>query len=129
MTTILSVALKNHPGSLAEVLEILAKEKINVEAVEAEAMGDFAAVHLFVSDPKRGTRFLREQGYDLVEAEAIEVDLPDNPGQLAKIARRLADADVNIVSLYGTTPAKDGTARLMLRVNKSEQARKLLNIK
>lgn len=128
MTTILSVSLPNHPGSLADVLEHVAQAGINVHAVEAEALGDFGAVHLETSDSSRAAEALRAKGYNVIQAEALELRLPNEPGELAKVARRLADANVNIVSLYGTMPVGDGEGRILLRVNRSEAARKALGV-
>lgn len=129
MATILNVALENHPGSMADILEILSRAEVNVDAIEAEAQGDFGTVRLFVNKPKYAAELLRQDGYDVVEAEVTELLLPNTHGELARLARRLADASVNVVSLFGTSApgARDG--RLLLRVNDAAAARKALGIK
>lgn len=130
MTVILSVALENHPGALAQLLNDISDANVNIHAVEAQAMGDFGGVRLQVADPKRTAEVLRKKGYDVLEAEVIELALPNKPGVLAKVVKQLADANVNIVSLFGTTPVgATGTGRLMLRVNKPEVARRILNLR
>lgn len=130
MVTILSVSLENHPGSLSDVLAVLGSNSINIHAVEAQAMGDFGGVRLQVADPKKAGKLLREQGFDVVEADAIELMLPNQAGVLADVARKLAAAKINIVSLWGTTPvAGSGQGRIMLRVNDADAARKLLNLR
>lgn len=126
MSIVLSVALENHPGSLADILEILAKAEINVDAIEAEAQGDFGTVRLLTNKPKLAAELLRQDGYDVVEAEGIELTIPNKYGELAKIARRLADNKVNVVSLFGTSPPAGATGRLLLRVNNTAAAQKLL---
>jgi len=128
MPKILSVALENHPGSLADILELLASQKFNVEAVEAEAQGDFGSARLLVSDSPKAVKLLKSKGFDVIEAEAIELRLDDSPGQLAKSMRALAEAGVNVVSLFGTTPPQGDSGRLLLRVNNPDAAKKALKL-
>jgi hypothetical protein len=130
MTAILSVALENHPGALAELLQVIAEAKVNIHAIEAQAMGDFGGVRLQVADPTGTAEMLRKKRYDVVEADVLELSLPNKPGMLAKVAKQLADAEVNVVSLFGTTPVGSASpGRLLLRVNKPDVARRLLNLR
>lgn len=126
MPTLLSVALENHPGSLAEALEILARAEINIEAIEAEAGGEFGTLRLWVDKPKFGAELLRQDGYDVVEVNAVVVSIPNRHGELAKLSRRLADAKVNILSLFGTSSATSSEARVLLRVDQVDAAQALL---
>ena len=129
MVIILSVALENHPGSLADILDRLASTGANIEAVEAEALGDFGNVRVLTPDAAKAAKALREAGFDVVEAEALELRVANRPGELAKTARKLAEAKVNVVSLFGTTPGSTGDGRLLLRVNNVPAAKKALGIK
>lgn len=128
MVTVLNVALENHPGSLAEVLEILARAEINVDAVEAEAQGDFGTVRILTNKPQLASDLLRQDGYDVVEAQAIELVLPNKYGELARVLRRLANGKVNVVSLFGTSPPQGTQGRILVRVNDAEAARKVLDL-
>lgn len=128
MSTLISVSLENHPGSLAEVCEALATAKINIEAVEAEAQGDFATARFLVSDHVAATRLLRSKGLDVVTADVVELTVPNRPGELARIARQLATAKINIVSLFGSTGSKTGEGRILLRTPDIEAAKKVLGI-
>lgn len=129
MVTLLSIALQNHPGSLAEVLDILARAEINVDAVEAEAQGDFGTVRVLTPKPKLAGELLHQDGYDIVEAEVIQLMLPNKYGELARLAKKLADANINVVSLFGTAPSGGSEGRLLLRVNDIKAARKVLGVK
>lgn len=130
MTSILSVALENHPGALAKLLKEISDANVNIHAVEAQAMGDFGGVRLQVADPKGTAELLKKKGYDVVEADCLELSLPNKPGVLAKVAKQLADAEVNVVSLFGTTPVGSAApGRLLLRVNKPDVARRVLNLR
>jgi hypothetical protein len=65
----------------------------------------------------------------VVEADAVELELPNKPGVLAKVARQLAEAKINIVSLFGTTPIGGSPGRLLLRCTDAESARRLLHVR
>lgn len=127
MVTVLNVALENHPGTLSDILNILGRAEINVEGVEAEAMGDFGTLRLLVSKPKLAGDLLRQDGYDVVEAEVLELDLPNKHGELARLAAKLGQSGVNIVSIFGTAP-KAGQGRILMRVNDIAKAKQILGI-
>lgn len=128
MTVVLNVALQNHPGSLSEVLTILSKAEINVDAIDADAHGDFGTVHLLTNKPKLARELLEQDGYNVVEADAIEITIPNRYGELAKVADTLAHANVNVVSLFGTSPIAGGEGRVVLRVNDAKAARAALGL-
>ncbi len=85
-------------------------------------------MHLLTDKASRSAKLLRSKGYDVVEAEALELRLPNKPGELARVARKLAKNKINIVSLYGTTPIGNAQGRILLRVNRSEAARRALGV-
>jgi hypothetical protein len=129
LVVILNIALENHPGSLAEVLGIFARAEINVDALEAEAQGDFGAAHIVCGKPKLAAELLRQDGFDVVEAEALELMVPNKYGEVQRICERLASNGVNVVSIFGTTPPASGVSgRVILRVNDVQKAKSLLSI-
>ena len=130
MVIILNVALENHPGSLAEVLEIVSRAEINVDALEAEAMGDFGMAHILCGKPKLAGELLRQDGYDVVEAEALELIVANKYGEVQKICEKLAGNGVNVVSIFGTMPLPPATSgRVIVRVNDVKKAKAVLGFK
>lgn len=128
MTELLSLALDNHPGALADVIETLAKGNINVDAIDADALGDFGAVRLSVSDLPKAMKLLQKHKVHLMKVEAIEVELSNRPGELSRLLLKLAKAGVNVVSLFGTAPHHVEGGRLFLRVNDRKKALAALGI-
>lgn len=55
----------------------------------------------------------------------LPIKLPDKPGELAKIARKLANARINVECIYILGREK-GTTEIALKVDKLEEARKTL---
>ncbi len=103
------VTVPHRPGGLAELLGYLAERGINLKAVTSITERERAVVALVPYDCELTRRSLTEQGMQFEEADVLFVDILDCPGQLAKVARTIADAGVNIESIYalGTVGAGD----------------------
>ena len=90
------VQLQNEPGALASLSEALANRGIDVRAIGGGGLGDVGHVIMTTSDDD-GTRALLESGgYTFAEGESILAEVEDRPGGMARIARELSDAGVNI---------------------------------
>ena len=76
------VQLENVPGALATLAESLAERGVDLRAIGGGGIGDRGHVIFTTSD---------------VEAvREVLVDVDDRPGGMARIARSLSDAGVNI---------------------------------
>src|SRR5437016_12930055 len=91
--TQLAVFLANRPGALARVCEELAKAGINIDALATSDTVDHTGVRMVVSDPTRALMLLGEAGVFALETDVLTVETANEPGVLAKIAQRLAEAE------------------------------------
>jgi len=123
----LSVFLANKPGVLARLCGELAAKGINLQGISISDTVDHAVIRLLPSDPARALALLESAGQLVVETDVLAVPLPDRPGELAKLAAKLAKANVNIEYAYGTV--QDSTALLVLRVSDIRKAAKALKSK
>ncbi|MFQ6117218.1 MAG: hypothetical protein ACE5LQ_03020 [Candidatus Bipolaricaulia bacterium] len=94
------VAVPNRPGGLRELLEYLAEKGINLKSVASLPVAERAVVALVPYNPDLTRKSLQERGIEFEEADLLFVDLLDEPGQLVKVARIVADAGANIESIY-----------------------------
>src|SRR5258706_1100321 len=94
--TQLAVFLANRPGALARVCEALAKAEINIHALATSDTVDHTVVRMVVSDPTKALMLLGEAGTLALEADVVMIGTTNQPGVLAKIADRLAQAEVTI---------------------------------
>lgn len=124
-TKVLTIPLENTPGTLGEAARILANEKVNVVAVESTSLGDFGYARFVTDQPEKAEKALRTRGYPVSTGEFIETEVPNRPGELARICEALGKADVNIEGLWGGPATKD-TGRILLRVNDPVKARTIL---
>lgn len=101
-----TVHLPNRPGSLADLAERLADVGINIEALAAIGIDAHGTVKLIVDDEATTRRLLEHNGLTFEERSVITTMLPNKPGSVAAMTRKLADAGVNIDAMYllRTTP-------------------------
>jgi hypothetical protein len=90
------VDLKNTPGELARVTEAIAAKGINIEAFSGATCSDSGRVAIATSDEATTRAVLKDAAFTYTEMEATDAAFRHEPGTLAKAARRLADAGINI---------------------------------
>lgn len=96
------VELENRPGELARLAEALGERGINITSIGAVASGGSGGIGLLTND-EAGTRdVLSSAGIQSREIGLVSASLPNNPGTLGQVARRLADAGVNVELLLPT---------------------------
>ena len=122
------VLLENRPGSLAELAGVLRAHEVNIEAILLEGSVDFGVVRIHAAQPRKAEKALRDAGYQFQRGEAITLPLPNEPGQLEDVCKRLAKAKVNIEALFGTTATGAEDPKLVLMVDDVAKARKALGL-
>ena len=90
------VQLKNMPGSMASLAEELAARGVDLRAIGGGGLGDSGHVIMTTADDDTTKQILDEGGYTYVEGESIIAEVDDRPGGMARVARALADAGVNV---------------------------------
>ncbi len=91
------VQLKNEPGAMANLAEKLAARGVDLRAIGGGGIGGVGHVIMTTADDDATRRVLDEDRYTYVEGESILAEVDDKPGGMARIARQLADAGVNIL--------------------------------
>jgi len=90
------VQLKNQPGAMAILAEALAARGVDLRAIGGGGLGDSGHVIMTTADDATTKQVLDDGNYTYVEGESIIAEVDDKPGGMARVARRLADAGVNI---------------------------------
>ncbi len=123
----LAIFLENQPGMLASVCEVLAKEGINIHALTTSDTVDHTVIRMIVSNTRKALLLFEERGTLVVEDDVILMEETNKPGTLGKIARSLADANVNIEYCYCASAPGSKKGLLVLRVSDVKKAMKVLN--
>jgi hypothetical protein len=124
--TQLSAFLDNRAGVLAALAEDLARHGICIRALTVANLVDHAVIRLVVTDPQKALHLLGGRGVLALTSKVLAIDMPDQAGALADIARRLARAGVNIDYAYGSGPATGGRAVAYVHVSDLRKARAAL---
>lgn len=122
----LTVVLENHPGTLADVCSCLAEQEINILALSIADMIDTGELRIVVNNARKAKALLEECGFDVLESEVLVVEMANEPGVMAQVARRLAKGKVNIEYAY-CSASKNGNRVLgVLKVSDATKALDLL---
>ncbi len=125
----LIVSIANKVGVLADISKIIAHEGINILAINGYAITKDKAIIRFVSEDNSGAlRILKKIGYGSIsEGEVLIVHLENRPGSLRELAGKLANAKIDINSLYGTACKGGSPASIILSTNNNKKARLVLS--
>jgi hypothetical protein len=121
----LSIFVANVPGTLAQVLKILAKAKINILGMMITDSIDHAVIRIIVSDPRKAAHLLGNDGVLVIDSDVIGFQLPDTPGALLAVAAKFATAKVNIAYTYATD-GTGGTVTVFMKPSNLAKAMKAL---
>jgi hypothetical protein len=122
----LTVALENYPGRLAAVSTTIAQEGINIEAISLVDSIEQGLIRLVTSKPSICKALLVKQGFYVIEADVLAVEVIDSLGQLSRLTDALATAKINIEYTYGSTTRPGEKMRLMLKVSDLSKACEVL---
>jgi hypothetical protein len=116
----LTIRLENRPGALAEMGEALGSAGVSVEGGGAFLFDGKAIAHFLFEDTVAARKALVAKGIEVLADQEVLVQRlnQDQPGQLGKIYRMMADAGVNIEVIYS-----DHQNQLILVVDDLEKGR------
>lgn len=122
MTTDLKVFLENRPGTIAEAGEAFGEAGINIEGSCGFPCEGRGVLHFLVNDGAAARSALVDGGIEVAEErEVMVVEIEDKPGAMGELARRMANAGVNVDLLYMAT-----NSRVVLGCDDIEKARGLV---
>jgi hypothetical protein len=122
----LSVSLDNVPGALSTVSELLGREGVNIRAISVADTSDISTVRFVVDDPEKAKNILAGHGYQPRETDVLAVETPDHPGGMNAVLKPLKAAGINVHYLYPHLGRVNNNAIVILGVDKTEEAQKVL---
>ena len=72
----LSVFLENTEGRLDEVLDILAKNDVNIVALSLADTSDYGMLRMIVSEPQKGRAALKDAGITAMLTDVVALRVP-----------------------------------------------------
>lgn len=99
----LTIHLEDRPGALAELGEALGKSVVNIDGICGVSCDGVGVLHILVEDAAAAHSAIERAGFNVeAERDVLVVNIVDRPGELGDIARKLANAGVNLDLLYLT---------------------------
>jgi len=116
----LEILLRNEPGSLALLGEILGHNKISLEGGGVFQNGESFLAHFLVDNAEKARDVLQMAGIEDIKINEVLIQKlrQDVPGQLGMFCRRIADQGINILVQYS-----DHANQLIVVVDDMEKGR------
>ncbi len=120
----LSFTLPDKIGLLAEVTAFITAAKINIEAICAYGMGDEGYFMIITDNNTKVKKVISNMGAEVKTENVIAVEVPNKAGQLQQVAKKISDAGIDIVYVYGSPVKKKMT--LIFKTDNDKKAIKVL---
>jgi len=122
----IGLTMANKVGLLSEVTAAVARAKVNITAMCAYAMENTAYFMLTTDSNAKAKKALASLGVGMEEKDVVEVELPNKSGELQKVAKRIADAGIDIEYMYAAAGAGK-TAICVFKTADDKKAIKVIN--
>jgi hypothetical protein len=109
----ISIVQENRVGELSRICSLLAERNVNILAFCIQDIHDFGVLRLVVDNDSRATEALEASKLSFTVTDVVAVEVPHEPGALAKSGRKLADAGINID--YGYASGSKDKSLLILK--------------
>ena len=91
------VQVNNRPGEMARLAEQMAAAGVDLRAIGGGGLGEVGHMIMTTADDDTARKVLEDGEWTFLEGESLLAEVDDKPGGMARIARQLADADVNVL--------------------------------
>jgi len=121
-----TVLMDDRPGTLGKVCRALADRNVNVLALHSFPIGGKSVTRFVVDNPTAAKTALDNERLPCTEVEVVQVKLPHRSGEIARVATRLGEANININYAYCGLEPGTNTPLVFFGVNEVAQAAPLL---
>ena len=122
----ISVFLENRPGQLSAFVQLLAQNRIDLQALSIAETQDYGVLRIIVDQPENAARLIQEAGWPCTVTQVLAVTVPDEPGSLTRLLAVLAENDISLAYTYAFFSRQQGQACIVLRVDDNDHAMQLL---
>jgi hypothetical protein len=113
-------------GLLADVAEALREAGVNIMAISAYERDGEGKFLMVTDDNVKATAALARLSAEVRARAVVAVEMPNRAGALDEVARKIAEAGVNIDYIYGTGGTAD-TATVIFATDEDDEVLELVN--
>jgi hypothetical protein len=118
-----SIRLEDRPGTLAKVCRVLADRGVNILAFQSCPSEGKSQIRIVVDNPSTARTVLDSERQTYTEADVAQVKLANRSGELARVASRLGESNININYAYcGVEPGTNAPLLIFGVTNASKAA-------
>jgi hypothetical protein len=88
------VLMEDRPSTLGKLCQALADRGVNILALQSFPIGGKSVTRFIVDNPPTAKTVLDSEQLTYVEAEIVQAKLPHRPGEIARAASRLGEANI-----------------------------------
>jgi hypothetical protein len=96
----ITVFLEDRAGTLGKVCRALAGHGVNILALHSFPSGGKSVTRFIVDNPEAAKSALEDTRLTITVADVLLLKLQNRPGEIARVASRLGEADININYAY-----------------------------
>ena len=122
----LSIQVENKRGTLAAICSELAKVAVNIGGISVRDFPGKYLIRIVPNPIETAKKVLKEMGHSFKEETVITVHLPDRPGALGKVTRKLSEKGIDILYAYGTIERRSDRAMVVMGVSDPEKASQIV---
>jgi hypothetical protein len=126
LATQLSIQVENKRGALAELCSELAKVAVNITGISVPQQSGKSSVRIVAKPVEAAKKVLEKMGLPFKEETVLTVHLPERPGALGRVTRKLADKGIDVLYAYGTIERGSERAMVVMGVSDPEAASRLV---
>jgi hypothetical protein len=117
-----SIFLENRSGGIADVVDVLARNAIDIQAITVADMSDFGILRVIVGDPDRARALLKEAGYTAEKTRVVAVQVPDRAGGLSDTLQVLRKNRIDVEYMYSVARKNGERAVVIFRFDDAGRA-------
>jgi len=95
-----TVFLEDRAGTLGKLCRALADRNVNILALHSFPIGGKSVTRFIVDNPTTTKAVMDGEKLTCTETDVVQVKLPHRPGEIARAASRLGEANININYAY-----------------------------
>ncbi|MBC8459713.1 MAG: ACT domain-containing protein [Deltaproteobacteria bacterium] len=109
----IDLLLKNEPGTLSAVSDLLGANGINIIAFYVATQKDEGRLYFVSNDPEKAINILKTAGYRIEVRDVIACVTPHHPGGLNAVLKPLKEANINVDNIYPCIGTGDITVLIL----------------
>jgi len=119
-----SFLIGNCPGALVDIAKAMGEDHVNIDGIAGLTVLEEGVVSLMPDDAGKARKILKDKGISFEEREALVIDLPNHPGELATLLDRLRVDHINVLSCYAGVEKH----QVIITVDQVDRAKEILRI-